>query len=265
MSVLSIYRWRDGALEPLEYCDMTDTVMEAADSFLVDEGTVLGIDLHRNRFMASIARHRYTQVDPAAFWEAALESIPREGRWFPRFELHAIAGAPRLIFRLRSAPELKRSVTVATWTGKDPRTAPTVKGPDIEHMARIRAEVQRRGAEEAVLLSPDGYVSEGAYTGLLWWRGSILCGPSAGLDRVDSVTARTVLTLATALGVETWEEAVTPSELDGVELWAVNALHGIRIVTEWVDGPGLAELPGRLDTWRKRLEVLRQPLDVSGG
>jgi branched-subunit amino acid aminotransferase/4-amino-4-deoxychorismate lyase len=265
MSVSSIYRWRDGKLEPIEYCDMTLTIIESADSFLVSNGTVLGLDLHRKRFMTSIARHRFTQVDPGAFWDAALASIPREGDWFPRFELQSTMGSPRLIFRLRSAPELKRSTTVATWTGKDPRTVPTVKGPDLERMTRIRGEVQKRGAEEAVLLSPDGYVAEGAYSGLLWWRGNILCGPSEGIERVDSVTARTLLTLAGALGVDTWDESVTPPELDGTELWAVNALHGIRIVTSWVDGPAVAELPGRLETWRKRLDVLRKPLEVSGG
>jgi len=265
MSVSSIYRWRDGELELLEYCDMALTVIKAADSFLVSNGTALGLDLHRTRFMTSIARQRYTQVDPGAFWDAALATIPREGDWFPRFEMQSTMGAPRLIFRLRSAPELHRSTTVATWTGKDPRTAPTVKGPDLESMARIRADVHKRGADEAMLLSPDGYVVEGAYSGLLWWRGNILCGPSEALERVDSVTARTLLTLASALGVDTWDESVTPPELDGTEVWAVNALHGIRIVTSWIDGPSVAELPGRLETWRKRLDALRKPLDGSGG
>jgi branched-subunit amino acid aminotransferase/4-amino-4-deoxychorismate lyase len=101
---------------------------------------------------------------------------------------------------------------------------------------------------------------EGGYSGLLWWRGDILCGPLADFERVDSVTARSVLTLARALGLDTHEEAVTPTELEGVELWAVNSLHGIRIVTGWLDGPTLAERPGRLATWRARLDRLRRPL-----
>lgn len=98
---------------------------------------------------------------------------------------------------------------------------------------------------------------------LLWWRGDILCGPPSGqpgFARVDSVTARSVLALAVALGHDTHEEAVTPAELDGCEVWAVNALHGIRIVTGWLDGPSTAELPGRLETWRARLHALRRPI-----
>ena len=82
---------------------------------------------------------------------------------------------------------------------------------------------------------------------------------SAGVA-FDSVTVRSVLALATALGIETYQEAVTPAELDGTELWALSALHGARIVTRWADGPELAELPGRLATWRARLGALRQAL-----
>jgi branched-subunit amino acid aminotransferase/4-amino-4-deoxychorismate lyase len=260
MSVQSIYRWTGELLEPLDYCDMTETVIEAADSWLVTGGTVLALEAHRTRWLTSIPRGRYSQLDPQAFWDAALALIPTEGDWFPRVELQSRSSAPLLVFRLRSAPDRMRSVTLATWTGDDPRTQPTVKGPDLERLTAVRNSVQAVGAGEAVLLSPDGYVIEGATSALLWWRGEILCGPPAEFPRVDSVTARGVLTLATALGIDTHEEAVTPAELDGTELWALNALHGIRIVTRWVDGPQLAEQPGRLAAWRKRMDALRRPI-----
>ncbi len=260
MSVQSIFRWRDGALEPLEHCDMTLTVIEAADSWLVSDGLTLGLELHRTRFMTSIPRGRYLELDVDGFWDAAIAAIPREGDWFPRVELHSRLGGPRLVFRLRSAPERTRSAVLATWRGRDPRTVPRVKGPDLDSMLRIRTDVQKQGADEAVILTPDGYVVEGAYSSLLWWRGEILCGPPAEFERVDSVTARSVLTLAAALGLDTHEEAVTPAELDGTELWALSAFHGIRIATSWVDGPSLAEQPGRLATWRARLDALRRPI-----
>jgi len=246
----SIYRWDGGALDALEYCDMTQSRIVAADSWLVTEGTALALPLHRARFLAAAP-------DGADFWDAAVAAIPRDGDWFPRVELHEPA---RYVFRLRSAPERTRSAVLATWTGPDPRTEPTVKGPDLSAMLRIRTAVQAEGADEAVILTEDGYVVEGAYSALLWWRGEILCGPPAAFDRVDSVTARSVLTLARALGIDTHEEAVMPAELDGTELWALSALHGIRIVTAWVDGPSLAEKPGRLAQWRTRLDALRKPV-----
>ena len=78
---------------------------------------------------------------------------------------------------------------------------------------------------------------------------------------MDGVTERALVTAATALGVEVVREHVTPAELDGTEVWALNALHGIRIVTRWVDGPAMAELPGHYSLWRRRLGALRRPLD----
>jgi len=249
----AVYRWHDDALQLLDYCDMTETTVEAADSWLVTDGRTLALDLHRSRFLAAAPGGE-------AFWDAAIAAIPRESDWFPRVELQSRRGARLFVLRLRSAPTLTRSVVVATHAGPDPRTRPTVKGPDLESMLRIRTAVQPLGAEEAVILSPDGYVVEGAYSSLVWWRGAILCAPAPELERIDSVTARSLLGMAAALGVETYEESVTPAELDGCEVWALSALHGPRIITKWVDGPEMAALPGRLDLWRTRLAVLRRPL-----
>ncbi|MHB1172737.1 MAG: aminotransferase class IV [Lacisediminihabitans sp.] len=256
----SIYRWHDGELELLDYCDMTEMSLEVADSWLVTDGAALALELHRTRFLDSIRLRGFVLPEASAFWDAAVAAIPREGDWFPRVELQSRGGAPRLVFRLRNAPERARSVVLATHPGEDPRTAPTIKGPDLGAMLRIRTEAQQRGAGEAVLLSPLGFVVEGAYSALLWWRGEVLCAPAPEFERIDSVTARSVLTLATALGVDVYYEAVTPAELDGLELWTLSALHGIRIVTAWIDGPTTAEEPGRLAKWRTMLDRLRKPL-----
>ena len=265
MSVNSIFRWQASTLVALDYCDPAETTIVVADSWLVTEGTTLALALHRQRFLdgvddASASDPEVSTNDAEAFWDAAIALIPREGDWFPRVELQSVGGGHRFVFRLRSAPELTRSVAVATHPGDDPRTVPLVKGPDLERMLGVRTAVQSKGAAEAIILSPEGYLIEGAYSGLLWWRGNILCGPPASFDRVDSVTVRSVLGLAAALGIETYEEAVTPAEIEDCELWSLSALHGIRIVTSWVDGPQLAELPGRLATWRTRLAALRRPL-----
>ena len=254
----AIYRWQDGGLELLDYCDMSETALLAADSWLVSGGRTLALGLHRERFFDALPAEAAAGAD--AFWHAAIDAIPLEGDWFPRVELQSRSGSLLFVFRLRSAPALTRSVVVATAPGPDTRTSPLVKGPDLSAMLRIRTAVQPLGAEEAVILSPDGYVVEGAYSALVWWRGSILCAPSLDLDRIDSVTARSLLGLATALGTEIFFESVTPAELDGTEIWALSALHGPRIVTAWVDGPAPAELPGRLELWRTRLAALRKPI-----
>lgn len=260
MSVESIYRWHDGELVALDYCDMTDTTIEVADSWLVTDGTVLALGLHRDRFLGSIPTELRISTAAEAFWDASIALVPRTGDWFPRVELQRRGDGQLLVFRLRSAPERHNNLIEATWLDGDPRTVPSIKGPDLETMTRLRTAVQGRGATEAMLLTDDGYVVEDSHSGVLWWRGEILCGPPAEFPRVDSVTVRSLLTLATALGIETYEEAVTPAELADTEVWSLNALHGIRIVTSWVDGPEVAQLPGRLALWRARLDALRKPL-----
>lgn len=281
-----IYRWQGGLLRPLDDADTnaaiagTETVdieIAAADSWLVTDGMMLAFELHRQRFEDALAGldirlddaagpddaaalSDAAGLDLAAFWAAVIAAIPPTGDWFPRAELQRIGDDRSLLFRLRNSPERTRSVRLATHRGADPRSSPTIKGPATAELLLARTDAQRNGADDAVILSEDGYVVETTSSALLWWRGEILCAPAIELERVDSVTARSVLTLATALGIDVYYEAVTPAELDAVELWALNALQGIRIVTEWIDGPSMAELPGRLATWRTRLDRLRKPL-----
>jgi branched-subunit amino acid aminotransferase/4-amino-4-deoxychorismate lyase len=260
MSVESIYRWHGSELVALDYCDMTDTSIEVADSWFVTEGAALALGLHRERFLGSMTADARAATSADEFWNGSVALIPTEGGWFPRVELQRRGEALLLVFRLRDAPERRNNLVEETWLDGDPRTVPGIKGPDLDTMTRIRTTVQRHGAAEAIILTGDGYVVEDSHSGLLWWRGEILCGPPATFDRVDSVTVRSVLALAAALGVETYEEAVTPAELADTELWSLNALHGIRIVTRWIDGPPLAQLPGRLALWRARMDALRKPL-----
>lgn len=251
--------WAGGELRFRDDCELVETELLAADSFLVEEGRVLALGLHRSRFAETVREQGFRDQDELdAYWEAAIAALPREGAWFPRFELVRAREALRLRFRLRTAPERTRSLVVAT-ADADPRRVPHLKGPDIDRLSALRQAAQRRGAQEAVILD-DGHVSDGATTALLWWRGGTLYAPPFELPRVDSVAARTVRGIAAALGVPVEEEAVRPSQLDGAVLWAVNALHGIREVTSWVDGPALATDPTRTDAWRARFAALARPL-----
>lgn len=281
MSSAAVFRWVGDSLVPLDYCDPAESRVEAADSWLVDDGRAFAPALHRERFLAAAEeRGRGLEgFDASAlerFWNAALDSIPTTGRWFPRVELQSRAGAAVLVFRERTAPPAGRSLVLADYAGADPRRVPHVKGPDLAALVAVRSAAQSVGADEGVLRTPEGYIIEGGTTSLVWWRGDILVAPPEGpewpdFDRVPSVTARTLFGLAGALGVETHREPVTPSELEGTEVWALNALHGIRIVTEWRgagwSGPErnaglqLAELPGRLALWRDRRAALLHPLE----
>jgi hypothetical protein len=273
MSVATTYRWQGEVLVARDDCDVAPAAILAADSWLVVGGSVLALGLHRTRFVDTVAelaeRHgRTAEVEtlgPESFWDAAISSIPRAGDWFPRVELRVQHDAAELLLRMRPAPERHRSLTLATFRGRDPRTEPWIKGPDLDAMTRLRTEAQQRGADEAVLLTDAGFVAEGTTTALAWWTGEALCVPAIELPRIDSVTLRSVLALAVATGVDVLHDTVRPEDLEGCEVWALNALHGIRIVTGWVDGPSTAELPGRLDAWRARLDALRKPMPAAPG
>jgi len=258
--------------------DAVPTVL-AADSWLVVNGTVLTLELHHERFLSAVSAAAsdcsalYPELHPDRrpellaeaenFWQTTIAEIPREGEWFPRIQLQIDMGVVGFASLMRRSPDRSKSAVIASHRGPDPRTVPTRKGPDLAAMLEVRRTVNALGADEAIILSPEGYVVEGAYSGLVWWRGSILCMPLEEFDRVDSVSAKALLALAAALGTQVHAEAVTPSELDGTELWTLSALHGPRIVTAWVNGPELAELPGRLSLWRSRLEALRRPIAAS--
>ncbi len=256
--------WHAGALRTRTDCDLAPATLRVADSWLVVDGTARGLELHRERFLGStrdaLGSDLADSLEAEAFWDAAIAALPRAGSWFPRVELRDQHGAPHLLLRVRPAPELRRSLVLATHTGRDPRTAPTVKGPDLASMVRLRTEAQSVGADEAVLVSPDGYLVEGATSSIVWWEGAELRIVDHALDRIPSTTERTILTLAAALGVRVEERLARPEDLDGCEVWAVNALHGIRIVTAWHGGPATAEEPGRLARWRLRLDALRRAL-----
>lgn len=250
--------WADGELRVRDDCEVVDTELLGADSFLVRDGRALAVRLHRARFAETVREQGFSGSDLEAFWDAAVQSLPRDGDWFPRFELVRARESLRLRFRLRPAPELTTALVVAT-AGSDPRQVPHLKGPDIDRLSALRQRAQRQGAQEAVILD-EGRVSDGATTALLWWRGDTLFAPPFSLPRVDSVAARTVRGIAAALGTPVEEEEARPSELGGAVLWAVNALHGIRAVTSWVDGPALAQDGTRTDAWRARFAALARPL-----
>lgn len=209
--------------------------MLVADSWRVVDGHARGLDAHRARFLACVAEYR---DDADIFWRDAVAAIPRSGDWFPRVELRQHADGTELSLRLRPTPTLSTEVDVAT-APFDPRTHPHVKGPDLDALMSLRAAVQPSGAGEAIILDAQGHIIEGAYSGLLWWRGETLVQPSSEAPRIRSVTVDLILEAARAAGVTIDETNAQPADLAGCELWVLSALHGLRVARHWIAGPEL--------------------------
>ncbi|WP_307240521.1 aminotransferase class IV [Kineosporia succinea] len=237
-----------------------------ADSWLVDEGRCRGVGEHRARFVRSVRRVSAPTADDAVRWETAdrfvddvLHALPRTGRWFPRISWDE----GEFTLWVRPAPELRHEVAVWVTDGPDPREDPWIKGPDLPRMQALRDRAAATGAGEALLRDDDGCVREGALSALLWWRGDVLCCPPEGPDLLPSVTRRLLLDNAARQGVRVCFERVPVTELDGLEVWSVSALHGIRAVTAWTGDEALTPRPGparRAPRWQAALEDLAVPL-----
>jgi branched-subunit amino acid aminotransferase/4-amino-4-deoxychorismate lyase len=227
----------------------TDTIV-VAESFLVDDGRVRGLDRHRDRFARGCAAAGF---DPAAPWAELERALPATGRWFPRLELRA-DGEARVA--VRPAPPRAPEVVARVFDGPDPRREPRRKGPDLERLGALRDEAARHGAGEALLRDGDGRLLEGAYTSLLWWEDDALCAVPDDAPILDGVTRALLLALAAADGVPVRHRRPLPAELDGREVWLTSALHGVRAVTRGPSDCVQAGPAPRAAAWQARLEAL---------
>lgn len=234
-----------------------------ADSFLLVQGRVRRLDLHRQRFLAScqeLPSRPNLAVDAGTFWDEAIRSLPRHGEWFPRIE--AVPDGDEVEFRLalRPAPERSSSVQASVATARDPRLSPLRKGPDLNRLAAFRTRWARAPGAEVLLQTPDGTVLEATTANLLWWRDEVLCTPAPELPVLPGVTAAVLLQRAGQLGIAVEQRRAGIDALDGREAWLVNALHGIRPVTRWLNSPISAGPVVHEPSWQAWLEAQRKPL-----
>jgi len=199
------------------------------------------------------------------FMQAVAGRLPAAGRWFPRVELVLDAGTPHFQLWIRPVPPPGRTVRLWLPAAPDGRTSPGIKGPDLDWLAQQRAAAVAAGADEAVLLSRSGRVLEGATTSILWWRGDEPCAPPEDAGVLPGVTRLILLDLAASIGAAVSFRCPRPDELAGLEVWAVNALHGIRPVTGWV-GADIEPGPAcRVARWQRYLEEFVIPVAAGHG
>jgi branched-subunit amino acid aminotransferase/4-amino-4-deoxychorismate lyase len=232
-----------------------------ADSWLLRDGRMRGFDRHRERFLRACGDCGGPPLDRlVAFWRDMTAALPRTGEWFPRVEL--ASGSMELRLLLRHAPPLGTGVRVWAAGQSDPRTVPRRKGPDLDTLARVRRRASGEGAEEAVLIASSGVVLEAATASVLWWEDDTLCSPSPQLPVLAGVTAGLVQERAHRTGIRVAHRERTVAELDGREVWLVNALHGIRPVTAWTARPMSPAPAVRAPEWRQWLDDVMEPLPV---
>jgi len=224
----------------------------AADSWRVEDGQVVALERHRVRFQDSVVAHR-TLIDTSHdFVEAVVDALPRSGSWFPRIDLISHDGQVSFRYQHRPRPAVSSQAVVQT-ARLDPRQHPTTKGPDLAALGALRDEVTVNGADEAIIVR-NGYVCEGAYSTVLAWsmdgRSLYSMGPLE--PRIASVTESVIIELAQDDGYRHESRRFVPDELDGLVVWVVSALHGIREISSWLGGPRMSSDPAKHEDYQAR-------------
>lgn len=258
MGDTEILRWSAGRFAVEEWCDVNPGEVRVADSFLILDGAVVGFDKHLERFSRSVHEHD-PAFDAVTFRHGLVDALPKEGAWFPRVESVDYGNGHLVRLLIRPAPTRDTTVSVAT-ARSDPRRLPHVKGPDLQRLGALRRETNP-SAGEAVIIS-GGDIAEGAWSSIVWWEDGILHRVSEDISRLDGVTESVIVERGKHLGAPIVSARRTPAQLEGCEVWVLSALHGIRVVTEWIDGPTVSAEPGRADFWRTTYETQRFMLEL---
>lgn len=250
------FRFADNELKPVDIA-LADP-LSVADSWFVTNGSARALQRHFKRFSNSIT-DQDTKEQLPGFFEQIVKVMPRTGDWFPRIEYRAERPVgERLFLRLRPAPERTETCTLWSYDKEDPRQMPAIKGPDLSACQRLRRAANLHGADEAVLLDPDGYISDGALSAIVWWQGDTLCAPDDQTPWLPSITRELVFAIADQAGYQTATVKQKPQELHNHEIWSLSSLQGIRGVTAWNEVE-VGELR-LLKPFRKRLKMLLEPL-----
>ena len=241
MNQTTVLRWESNERQLLPAVGGDLDVLLAADSWLVADGFVRGLEYHRQRFFTACTESAdICAEDLHFFWRHVVAALPRSGQWFPRVELARVDDSVKLQLRVRQAPPQTRAVRLLRWPATDPRTLPLRKGPDLALLASMRQQAISQGADEALLLTADGVVLEGLTTSVIWWESGALCLPDPSLDVLPGVTSRLLVELAEADDIPVIYKHLHVEELSGRTVWTCNALHGIRPVIQWIDSPWIA-------------------------
>lgn len=258
MTAETIFQYFPGKM--LVSVDTPETVLCVADSWLVNDGQTRALHLHRQRFLSSVlSLTNLQEQDIVLFWDAAMAHIPATGLWFPRIELAGSAGNPVFQLRIRKAPALHHTIRLYHSHFADFRKIPRHKGPDLAKCIAMRRNILPAGAEEALITTAQGFILEGLTTTILWWENGTLCHVPPSCRILPGITGQLILRIAGQNGIPVAARMRKPHELNRREVWAVNALHGIRRVINWERTPFQTEVHCDIGYWRNALEKFREP------
>ncbi len=122
----------------------------------------------------------------------------------------------------------------------------------------VLREAARRGADDVIFVSSDGFVLEGPTSSVVYRRGNGIYSPGTGLGILDGTTQANVFVFAQSLGMTTGFERLTPAELAASDaIWLVSSVRlaaPVRAI-DGVERPVDGQFSSALNTWLKAVFV----------
>jgi 4-amino-4-deoxychorismate lyase len=235
----------DPALPHVSVLDLAatrgDGIFEALG---VTSGQPHALDAHLRRFAASAAKLDLPAPHPSA-WRAAIEAVIAELDDTTDALIKAV-----MTRGIEGDPEARPTGWVYGWPGPDHTTARTAgitvitldRGyrHDVEQTSpwllagaktlsyavnrAVLREAARRGADDVIFVSSDGFVLEGPTSSVLFRRGNTLLTPGTGLGILDGTTQGDLFAWAQEQRMQTGFELLTPTDLVKADaLWLVSS------------------------------------------
>lgn len=126
--------------------------------------------------------------------------------------------------------------------GLDPR----IKSLNYLNPILARLEANRAGADEAVMLNAAGRVTEGSADNLFIVQAGRLFTPPTSDGALAGITRAVVLELAAALGIEAFEQSLTPYDLYTADECFLTGTAAELVPVADIDGRPLSSCPGPL-------------------
>ena len=184
------------------------------ETMRVREGHIPFLPRHLARLERS--RHELGLPKPSQDLTALVAPFAATGDAVLRAEIRA----GRASVTVRAAPSLEAPAVI---TASEPHQPYPHKTTERDCFVDAAAEAERAEADDALLLTHDGFVAEGTVWSVFWWDGAVLRTPTLDLGILPGVGRARVLELVT----RTDQGRYTRQELTGKSLFLTNAVRGV--------------------------------------
>lgn len=242
-----------------------DSVYEVIRSYA---GRLWALERHLRRLQRSLAALDITSVDPdqvrAAIHQTyAASALPDAALYLqitrgvaPRSHVYPPGLRPTIVITVRDIAPLLRGI--------DPEGVPAITAPDLRWrrcdikstnlLPNVLAKTQahHQGADEAILVDGEGFITEGASTSVFWVVGGTLFTTPAGPPVLPSITREFVEEIAGDEGLPLVFERVARARFQGAdEIFLAGTGHDVCPVIA-LDGRPVAD--GRPGPITRRLQ-----------